>query len=138
MTKKFFLVALALLTVAGGAGMIVYRRFPRDISHPGSYPPPSAAALAAQAALAREAGILASDITVLATQAVLWPDSSLGCPQPGRMYAQVMTPGFAVRLRTELREYVYHTDEADSVAEINALDCTDNPNRHSGLPPAAS
>lgn len=27
---------------------------------------------------------------------VRWPDSSLGCPQPGMMYAQIVTPGYRV------------------------------------------
>ena len=37
-------------------------------------------------------------------------DSSLGCPQPGMAYSQVLTPGYLIQLQTDNRVYEYHTD----------------------------
>jgi hypothetical protein len=40
-----------------------------------------------------------------------WPDSSLGCPQPGNMYSQIVTPGFLIVISTAGgRHLEYHTD----------------------------
>lgn len=44
--------------------------------------------------VSRETGLAASELTLVSAEAVEWPDTSLGCPQPGMMYAQVITPGF--------------------------------------------
>ncbi|MGQ9583992.1 MAG: hypothetical protein ACUVXG_01155 [Anaerolineae bacterium] len=49
-------------------------------------------------------------IQVLKAEPVDWPDTSLGCPEPGMMYAQVITPGFRVSLQVGDRIYEYHTD----------------------------
>lgn len=44
--------------------------------------------------LAAELRIAAETLTLISANAVEWPDASLGCPQPGMMYAQVITPGY--------------------------------------------
>ncbi|CAD5369228.1 exported hypothetical protein [Rubrivivax sp. A210] len=41
-------------------------------------------------------------------EAVTWPDGSLGCPQPGRMYTQALVPGWRIVVRGSGRERVYH------------------------------
>lgn len=41
---------------------------------------------------------------------VNWPDTSLGCPEPGRVYAAVVTPGYRIVLEHGGRRYRYHTD----------------------------
>ena len=56
-----------------------------------------------------------SEISVISVKAVDWPDTSLGCPQPGTMYAQVITPGFRVVLGAKGQSYEYHIDEDSSV-----------------------
>ena len=50
------------------------------------------------AALAESLEIPEAQIPVLETEVAKWSDTSLGCPQPGMMYAQVITPGFRVRM----------------------------------------
>lgn len=40
------------------------------------------------------------EIQVVRTEETDWPDSSLGCPQPGRFYLQVITPGWLVELES--------------------------------------
>jgi hypothetical protein len=39
-----------------------------------------------------------------------WPDAGLGCPQPGRSYAQLETRGFLIELEAGGRTYPYHSD----------------------------
>jgi hypothetical protein len=39
-----------------------------------------------------------------------WPDGSLGCPQPGMMYAQVITPGYLIVVAGAARQLEYHAD----------------------------
>ena len=59
-------------------------------------------------ALAEDQEIPKDEIRVDTIRAVDWPDSSLGCPQPGRAYVQVVTPGHKVTLRADGRIYVVH------------------------------
>ena len=44
-----------------------------------------------------------------------WPDSALGCPQPGVMYAQVVTPGFLIVISVGGKRLEYHTDSRGTV-----------------------
>jgi hypothetical protein len=39
-----------------------------------------------------------------------WPDASLGCPEPGKVYTQMLVPGFRVVAKTTEGEMLYHTD----------------------------
>jgi hypothetical protein len=61
--------------------------------------------------LAGRQGLAPEAVRVASVEAVEWPDASLGCPQPGMMYAQVITPGYRVVLEAEGQTYEYHTDE---------------------------
>lgn len=60
--------------------------------------------------LANELGINADDIELVEVESVDWANSSLGCPQEGMMYLQVITPGYRLTLEAEGQTYVYHTD----------------------------
>jgi hypothetical protein len=70
-----------------------------------------AADLVAQAIadLAGRLGIAADAIQVQSAEAVEWPDASLGCPEPGMMYAQVITPGYRIVLEAGGQLYEYHS-----------------------------
>ncbi len=46
-------------------------------------------------------------------EAVDWRDSSLGCPEPGKSYLQVITPGYRVVLQADGQTYEYHTNRED-------------------------
>ncbi len=50
-----------------------------------------------------------AQIRVVQVEEKMWPDSSLGCPQPGQMYLQVITPGYRILLEAAGRQYDYHT-----------------------------
>jgi hypothetical protein len=52
----------------------------------------------ARADLAQRLAVLVDDITLVEAANVVWPDSSLGCPEKGMAYAQVLTPGYLVLL----------------------------------------
>jgi hypothetical protein len=63
---------------------------------------------AAIADLAGRQGVAASAITVVDAREVTWPDSSLGCPEPGMSYMQVLTSGFLLVLEVNGVQYEYH------------------------------
>lgn len=49
------------------------------------------------------------EISLHSVEAVEWRDSSLGCPQPGMSYLQVITPGYRIILSASGQNYEYHT-----------------------------
>jgi hypothetical protein len=59
---------------------------------------------------ARTTGVEPGSVRVLSVEARDWPDASLGCPKPGMMYAQVITPGFLIALEAGGRRLEYHAD----------------------------
>jgi hypothetical protein len=65
--------------------------------------------------LAERLNVGIGQVRFMSIQAVVWPDASLGCPQPGMMYAQVLTPGYRIILKVDGQEYFYHTDEEDAL-----------------------
>ncbi len=69
----------------------------------------------AKADLARRKGIDKDEITVVTVEAVDWPDTSLGCPEPGMMYAQIITPGYKILLSYEGKIYEYHSGKEDRI-----------------------
>lgn len=64
----------------------------------------------AKAHLANRLGIDQAAITLIRLEQVDWPDTSLGNPQPGMVYAQVVTPGYRLLFQAEGQTYEYHTD----------------------------
>lgn len=48
-------------------------------------------------------------------QPMQWPDTSLGCPSPGMVYAQVVTPGYLIRLQAGARTLEYHSGAGHTV-----------------------
>jgi hypothetical protein len=63
---------------------------------------------ASRADLGERLGLPEEKLELLEARQVTWADSSLGCPQPGMAYLQVLTPGVLIRLAVEGREYRYH------------------------------
>lgn len=62
----------------------------------------------AKADLAQRLSVPESQIKLIETKEVSWPDASLGCPQPGIVYAQIPTPGYLVILEYAGNEFEYH------------------------------
>ncbi len=67
---------------------------------------------AVDAALRDAAGRLgvAAQLQVETVEQREWSDSSLGCPQPGSFYAQVITPGYLIVVSGGGKRLEYHTD----------------------------
>lgn len=63
--------------------------------------------------LATRLGIEPADISLVKMEKVDWPDTSLGVPEPGKMYAQVITPGYRIILSAEGKDYTYHAGKLD-------------------------
>jgi hypothetical protein len=73
---------------------------------------PSADLLAeVQQDLGQRLSVEAADIETVSVEPVEWPDSSLGCPEPGSAYTQGIEPGYRITLYAEGRTYTYHTGE---------------------------
>ncbi|MBN2499586.1 MAG: hypothetical protein JXB38_02400 [Anaerolineales bacterium] len=61
--------------------------------------------------LAERLDIPVEAIRVQSLEAVEWPDAGLGCPVAGLDYAQVITPGYQIMLKTEDgRVFDYHSN----------------------------
>jgi hypothetical protein len=69
----------------------------------------------AKADLAQRLAVSPSEILLLEAVSVTWPDASLGCPREGMVYAQVLTPGYLIRLQTGERMFEYHASSGTEV-----------------------
>lgn len=65
----------------------------------------------ATADLAERLGVETGDVSTIAAVLVTWPDSSLGCPQPGMEYLQVLTDGAVIELDAGGAVYRYHAGD---------------------------
>jgi hypothetical protein len=59
--------------------------------------------------LAERLSIPIDQIEVLEATSVVWPDASLGCPQPDMRYKQVQVDGALIRLQGKGQVYEYHS-----------------------------
>ncbi len=50
------------------------------------------------------------DVELVEWTALVWPDTSLGCPQPDREYDPVEVPGYRLLFRVDGEVYPYHAD----------------------------
>ena len=87
---------------------------PADLSVQ-SAPEEEAPLAAAIQNLSDQTGLPPEQVTLVSIEAVEWSDTSLGCPQEGYMYAQVITPGYRIILAAGGDQYEYHTDEGTNL-----------------------
>jgi hypothetical protein len=66
----------------------------------------------AQEDLAGRLRIDSSQVELVDVQSVVWPDGSLGCPQPGMAYIQVQVDGLLIRFKAGDSVYEYHSGGA--------------------------
>ena len=76
---------------------------------------PQASVDAALKAAAAHLSVSAADLRVDQIDARQWGDSSLGCPKPGIMYSQIVTPGFLIVISGPGKQLEYHTDARGQV-----------------------
>jgi len=65
--------------------------------------------------LALRLSIMVAEINVIEARGVTWPDSSIGCPQAGMAYTQVLTPGYLILLEYANTPYEYHAGKGTSI-----------------------
>lgn len=58
--------------------------------------------------LSEKLNISEISINIESVNQIDWADSSLGCPKPGKMYAQMVTPGYLIKLKAGNQIYLYH------------------------------
>jgi hypothetical protein len=87
---------------------------------PSSIPLPDDAGLhnlieKAKADLSNRLAVSTNEISLIEATSVTWPDSSLGCPQEGMMYTQVLTPGYLILLEQGGYTFEYHAGRRDTI-----------------------
>ena len=112
-TKNFIFIVIALIIL----GAVVYYAFniPKFTSVPTATTTiiqeegVGKAVSTAMADLAGRLNVLESSIAIESADSIEWSDASLGCPQPGTLYAQVITPGYKVVLSYQGKIYNYNS-----------------------------
>jgi hypothetical protein len=69
----------------------------------------------AKSDLSRRLGVPVGDIVLNSAVSARWRDSSLGCPEPGKAYLDVVTPGYRILLAVGGTTYEYHCDQRQVV-----------------------
>ena len=81
-------------------------------------PVPSGADAATRAAindLAAKRQVAPEAVQVVSISQFDWPDTSLGCPQPGMFYAQIIVEGYKIILSAGGQQVEYHADQRGRV-----------------------
>lgn len=65
--------------------------------------------------MAERLSIPINNIILMEARGVIWSDASFGCPQPGMMYAQVLKPGYLIKLKYDNQEFEYHAGKGGSL-----------------------
>ena len=63
---------------------------------------------AAVAEAARRTGLDPRALKIISAETVIWPDGSLGCPEPGVVYTMAPVPGYRIRIEVTGRVLDYH------------------------------
>lgn len=83
---------------------------PESEEMPSNPPPVEKFISLAKKDLADRLKIDPGEIELVKTAEAVWPNAALGCPSPGKVYAQGKVPGYQIRLKAGGVEYVYNTD----------------------------
>jgi hypothetical protein len=130
MRHRFVCAALAAAVLAAGCAMAgdqdnpsgpIKAKPPRLPAEAPSSAPPQGKLVTAEvppdliekmrADLAQRAGIAATAAKVVRAESIDWPNGAMGCPQPGRMYTQMIVPGYVVEFEHEGKTYSYHASK---------------------------
>jgi hypothetical protein len=92
---------------------------------------PTSSSLAEQAIalVSQTTGIPSEELAVVSTQTLEWPDSSVGCPEPGGNYLQVLTEGVKVVVEGHGKSFAVHGTSANNLFICN------NPKPPANTPP---
>lgn len=64
---------------------------------------------------ALQLGAEPASLQITAIEAVEWPDSSLGCPEDGGVYAPVISPGYQITITDGTSTLAFHTGPNDVI-----------------------
>ena len=67
---------------------------------------------------AKRFGVEPSAVVLVKAEKVTWSDASLGCAEPGHLYAQMLVEGFRIVAKTQAGSLTYNTDSGG-----NAIPC---------------
>lgn len=76
---------------------------------------------AAVSDLATRTGVPPESVSVVEVVAAEWSTSALGCPQPGRYYLQVITPGYRISLAAAGELFDYRTNQGTVVVDRKSV-----------------
>ena len=120
-TKKRILLITAVLVVAGALVLAGCAGLDSEEPSPGEDSPVTGEELSEEEILALVKEDLAEredvdvdDIGHPSVEQKTWSDTSLGCPEEGMMYAEVLTPGYQIILSiggaASIEQFDYRTD----------------------------
>ena len=80
--------------------------------------PPDALVTAAQQRLAQHLGVSADALMLQSANHQEWPDGAIGCPKPGQLYPQVITPGFLLIFSNQSQSQTYEIHTGRSAQQM--------------------
>jgi hypothetical protein len=101
---------------------------------PANPPPVEKFVSLAKKDLAERLQMEAGGIELVRTAEMVWPNAALGCPRPGKVYAQGKVPGYQIWLKVGNVEYVYNIDLSGQVVLCPQY----NPDDPGSLPPGTA
>lgn len=72
--------------------------------------------------LANRLEVEETSVAVVTAKEVTWPDGSLGCPEPGKVYTQALVDGSRVVLEHDGTRYSYHAGADDRPFRCDSQD----------------
>ncbi len=72
--------------------------------------------------MATQYGADLSGMQLLRAQQIIWPDGSLGCPEPGQMYTMAMVDGYWVQVQVGDELYDYRVTQQGTFKRCEHLD----------------
>jgi len=69
---------------------------------------------------ARRFAVSENEVVLVDAERLTWNDGAMGCPEPGRVYTQMLVPGFRVTARTTAGLMLYHTDSRGTAVTCEA------------------
>ena len=106
--------AICLMSGAACGGDGGERQRTSETAPPANETIPGEMETAARQLLAGELGADEGDFRLDGSESVQWSDASLGCPQEGMMYAQVITPGYKLVFDLVGVSWAVHTNSDGS------------------------
>jgi hypothetical protein len=87
--------------------------------------PQEAAVTLAKMRFAEMEGVAAESVVATDIREMQWSSSALGCPEPGQMYAQVITPGYRIVVGTGTKQRTFHSDMGGGGKLPTVVTCED-------------